>query len=489
MTPFTRLFGPRIETRFVSTISLVVAIALVSLVVVVSAEIRDLFAGELTTRVNLALLALEHTYPEAPFSPGAIPEGVHYVAARGPRGEVRVVAPGYGGPVHLPAAPAAPDSALVKVDGGELLLFRRTRARPDGEVSLWVAVGSEGLRRRSWLVSAKIAVVGAAILISCYFLGVFLARTMLDPLDAFNTAMARVAEGQREHVLVPGAPENFGQFQESFNLMVDQIHQNREMERALLARDKMATVGQLAAAVAHETRNPLAAISSLTQLLADEVKEQPRLREYTAVVLKEVARLDDAITQLLEYARPVRGQFRETRLEPLVRDVVTLFGFEARRRGVVLALGEDLPGEGEAPRLADANQVKQLLVNLVQNALAHSPLGGEVRIDLAIDAAGLARLAVTDQGPGVSGEVRARMFEPFYSQRTGGTGLGLAIAHRIVEGHCGRIWVEDGDGEGDRRGARFVVELPALAEAPALPEDAGPAGPSPWPSARRSEPT
>lgn len=489
MRTLQQLFGPRIETRFVSTISLIVAIALVSLIVVVHAEIDKLRRNALEVEVALLARLAQETYPRR-VSPSGLPPTVVQVTTLGSAGEITTVLPGAVRPLELTRAPTTPGASSTWVDGHEMLVFSVPPGGPEHDRSTWVVCSSEDLAWQRWLVLGRIVLVGSAILISCYFLGIFLARTLLGPLARFTAALDRVGRGNLEPVLVPEAPENFGQFQQAFNVMLEQIRKNREMERALLARDKMATVGQLAAAVAHETRNPLAAISSLTQMVAEEVRENPRLREYTKVVLKEVARLDKNITHLLDYARPMRAHFELTRVDQLIRDVIVLLGFEARRQGtrLVARIPEEDAGEGaETARrwLLDGNQVKQVLVNLVANAIRASDVGGTVTVAYQTAPQGGLRLTVEDQGEGVPEGLRNRVFQPFFSATKGGTGLGLAVAHRIVEEHCGRIWVEDGEGG---RGARFVVHLPELEAPPEGHDEDLPQGPSPWPSRRRAAP-
>ncbi len=482
MSPLSRLFGPRIETRFISTISLVVAIALVALIVVVSVELRTTFSQEVGLRVALASLAAEHSYPDTAFEPARLPPGILYLEVRGARGNTSVVSPGYRGPVLLPEGLEG-SPAVVPTEQGDVLLFQRTVRDPSSPLSIWVALSERDATAALGAITLRIATVGAAILISCYFLGAFLARTLLRPLSTFTSALERVGRGDLRHMLVPGSADDFGQFSEAFNVMVDQIRKSQEMERALLARDKMATVGQLAAAVAHETRNPLAAISSLTQMLAEEVEGTPRLAQYTKVVLKEVARLDGAIGQLLEYARPPRTRFERVKVGDLLDNVAVLFGFESRRRGLVLERTGS-PREEEVPMLVDPNQITQTVVNLVANALAHSPVGGRVVIGDEFRPDGPVRVFVADQGPGVPEDLREKIFQPFFSRRSGGTGLGLAIARKIAELHCGKIWVESAGPEG---GARFVLELPRLEEPPepGAWEGDEASRPGPWPISGR----
>lgn len=508
MKVLAHLFGPRIETRFISTLSLIVAIALVSLVIVVSVQIQELSERFREDQVRLLATLSRSAYPEPMRATGLLPPELLQVTTRGPEGLAHWLAPGTRGPVILsPEDFEEGDRTGYFRTRAGLVWVRRVLGGDGGrEFETWLVFSKLALVDQQWGVMGKIVLVSAAILFSCFFLGSFLARSMLVPLERFTESMDRVAEGDLTPIMVPEAPENFGQFQEAFNVMLEQIRRNQEMERALLARDKMATVGQLASAVAHETRNPLAAISSLTQMLAEEVREDPRLREYTRVVLEEVARLDGNINHLLDYARPVQPRFQRVPVRRLVEDVQVLLGFEVRRQGVQLLTeipgvdpeggvggdpedpakgqiaGEEDPGSGvagdELVWVLDAGQIKQVLVNLVTNAVRACELGGRVRIGLDHLPGEELTLWVEDDGAGIPEEERERIFQPFYSASQGGTGLGLAVAARIVELHCGTIEVETGS---EGRGCRFAIHIPWLEEGPELPAGGTPEGPSPWP--------
>lgn len=447
---------------------------IVSLIIVVSVALRNLVTLELAGRAELIARAAFARYPGSLFPPGALPPGILALEVVGPAGRVIQVSPLVGGALAWPALPVGSAPVRTRVGHHEVLGlgFR------SGDLEARVLVAEAEEWWRTWLVVVQVGLIGLAILISSYFLALFLARTLLEPVKAFTEAMALVGRGELRPVLLGGAGSVLGQFEEAFNLMIEQIRRNQDMARALLARDKMATVGQLAAQVAHETRNPLAAISSLTQIMAEELREAPRLREYTQVILREVERIDSSVTQLLEYARPLPPCFSPTRISTLIRDVLVLFGFEARRRGVQLEALPPEGGEGGEPELlVDGNQVKQVLVNLVSNALSSTGVGGRVQIGCRYREGGGGTVWVEDDGPGVPVEIRDRIFQPFFSGRKGGTGLGLAISRRIAEHHCGTLeLVSPASG----KGARFVLELPHLDAPPEVP-GLGPSGPSPWP--------
>jgi len=231
--------------------------------------------------------------------------------------------------------------------------------------------------------------------------------------------------------------------------------------RARLAQsEKLAALGQLATAIAHEVRNPLAIMRSAAQGVAEALPgASDDVRQSCSFITTEIDRLTNVITSLLAFARPLR-------IEPRPVEVGNLFDRTQLLTSAELAAKHVRLRRDEAARLprvqADADLMAQVLLGLVANALEAVPVGAEVSLEARAEN-GAVEIAVADSGPGVPAELRARIFEPFFTTRTRGTGLGLAVARHIVEAHGGRIDV----GERSGGGARFVMRLP-IARDPAL---------------------
>ncbi len=242
-------------------------------------------------------------------------------------------------------------------------------------------------------------------------------------------------------------------------LQLRDVTEERSMTRALERVDRLASLGRMAASVAHEIRNPLTGVSLLLDDLHDRLPSGED-RGLAARALQEVERLEGIIQELLAYARVDRIEERTFRAEEVLEQSLFLLQKQARNQGVRVIFRAE-PGLPQVR--GDPEKLKQALLNLYLNALQAMPDGGELRV-LGRAAEGQVEVRVEDTGPGVPPEEAERIFEPFYTLRSGGTGLGLSIAHTIVADHGGQIVLEPKAG----RGATFVIHLPAM-----LSESAG----------------
>jgi two-component system sensor histidine kinase PilS (NtrC family) len=229
----------------------------------------------------------------------------------------------------------------------------------------------------------------------------------------------------------------------------------RRMEEQVLRARRLAIVGQLAAGVAHEIRNPLASISGSIELLRDAPQVDEENRQLMEIVLREVERLNGLVTELLEYARPRERVLGTIELDGLLQETVRVFSQDRSTSGVAVKL-ETRP----ARITGDPAQMRQVVWNLLRNAAEAMPQGGEIALSMA-DEPEWVELVISDTGSGIPAEDLERIFDPFFTTKTHGNGLGLATVHRIVTEHGGTIAVESKAGAG----TEFRVRLPAGREA------------------------
>ncbi len=250
--------------------------------------------------------------------------------------------------------------------------------------------------------------------------------------------------------------------------LIAETEAREALEIALQRTDKLITVGQLSAGLAHEIGSPLQVVNGRARALAARPDIPADIRRIAEIVANESDRITRIVEQLLTFARHTTPKRIDVGLREPVRDVVELFELEARRHAVRLEFvcDESLPLVN-----ADAGQVQQVVMNLLRNAVRATPRGGRIHVSLTTQSptGGQSEpsvcLAVEDSGEGIPDDVAAHMFEPFFTTRShsGGTGLGLAIVKSIVDAHRGTITVTPRDGGG----TRFALHFP-LAGAAAL---------------------
>ncbi len=229
----------------------------------------------------------------------------------------------------------------------------------------------------------------------------------------------------------------------------------KALEAEVLQRERLSALGNLAAAVAHEVRNPLNAISMGLQRLKMEFQPIEDRNEYshlTELILGEARRLNSIVEQFLSLARPVEIKAKALPLQEFLKELAALEEGQARQSNVRIQViaAPNLPA-----LKADPNHLTQVLLNLMLNGLQAMPEGGTLTLEAKASGNNF-RISVTDTGPGIPPENLSRIFEPYFTTKAKGSGLGLAITRRIVEAHGGTITVTNEA----RGGCRFLISLP-----------------------------
>ncbi len=253
---------------------------------------------------------------------------------------------------------------------------------------------------------------------------------------------------------------------EALGAQIGLVVENSRQYRRLQERDRLAALGQMAAGLAHEIKNPLGAIKGAAQLLGDPRAEQeldPASQEFVSIILEEVDRLDRVVGSVLDYARPSSSNPAPVDVNAVIRRTLQVLSTEPN---VDTTFSVELPDEPTLVR-ADAEQFRQVLINLIRNAQQAMNGRGEIAISVSRRAArspergtapeGDVEIAVKDSGPGMAPQVLRHVFVPFFTTKAEGTGLGLAISQRMVQQMGGVIEARSAEGSG----TTFVVVLPA----------------------------
>ncbi len=236
----------------------------------------------------------------------------------------------------------------------------------------------------------------------------------------------------------------------------DDLTEIRRLEREVRTQDRLAAVGRLAAAIAHEIRNPLTSIAGSVSMLSGVPEMNEEHRRLLDIVTRESQRLNGIITDFLAYSRTKQYRFDKVNLAQLVEDTLTLMDhrMEAEKTGITIQRRFSVT---DATTLADGDKIKQVFWNLCENAVRAMKDGG--RLTVAIESLGEDwQVSFTDTGMGMTPQQIEKIFEPFQSNFEGGTGLGLAVVYQIVQAHEGKIWARSKPGQG----TTFVLRLHRL---------------------------
>jgi signal transduction histidine kinase len=304
----------------------------------------------------------------------------------------------------------------------------------------------------------------------------FFYRWIFFPIRDLQLGVDKVAKGDFKHVIQVQSSDEIQDLAAAFNEMThrldemyaDLARQVNERSRQLVRSERLASVGFLAAGVAHEINNPLASIvfcsEALERRVVDMVAQIPPsstateeskvVIKYLKMIQQESLRCKEITSRLLEFSRGGERRREPTDLGELVQSVLDMVQHLQNRRGKDLLFNP----RQQVIALVNAQEIKSVIVNLVVNALDSMEEGGTLAIDLGMRE-GLAELVFRDTGCGMSSEVLENIFEPFYTRsRTGkGTGLGLSICHRIISQHQGEI---EAQSAGPNQGSTFFVRLP-----------------------------
>ena len=292
-----------------------------------------------------------------------------------------------------------------------------------------------------------------------------ISRGLARPIRELTGAMAVVGSGRLDHPVIATSRDEIGELARAFARMTDSLRRNvAQLERTqaqLVQSEKLASIGEMAAAVAHGLRNPLASLRAAAQVVRRH-PDAPTSGEHLDAIVEEVDRLDRRISHLLSFSRPAPYHPMPERVERLLEQLLPAVAQPMRERKIELQL--DLPGDLPSVRV-DPMQLEQALLELVSNAVDAMPGGGRLRVGAERrnggPPGGEVVIEIADTGPGIPAHVLPSVCEPFFTTRQEGTGLGLAIAKRYVEQNGGRLEIESTPGSGTRVRVRLPVEASA----------------------------
>lgn len=250
--------------------------------------------------------------------------------------------------------------------------------------------------------------------------------------------------------IVPFLNENGKPYQ--YLAIRNDITEKKKSEEMLHRQDKLAAVGQLAAGVAHEIRNPLTSMKGYAEFLQMD-EQDPQRQEFLEIILDEIDRVNNIVEEFMVLAKPKAVELEEKNIIPIVQNVVSMLKFEARKRNVKLEFDAD---EDIVQIECDENRLKQVFLNFIKNGIEAMPDGGDLMVTTEIQDENVL-ISIKDSGVGIPPETLKKIGEPFYTTKKNGNGLGLMVSFKIIESHNGKVYIESEQ----NKGTTFKILLPA----------------------------
>ncbi|MHC4664227.1 MAG: sensor histidine kinase [Planctomycetota bacterium] len=291
------------------------------------------------------------------------------------------------------------------------------------------------------------AVVGTILII---LIGLYIAHTITRPIRRFAKFADEVQAGDLDRRIILRSRDEIRDLAAAFNSMLERL---RDSESQLVEREKMAAIGTIATGMAHEIRNPLSSIRMTVQLLLRKA-EDDGLKSDMEMILREIERLSYTLSELLIFAKPPKPSKAPTDLKELIRETIAVLRPQLDHHDITVEEDfEHAPPEADV----DQNHIRQVMMNLVINAIEAMPEGGTIGIALAEENRSVI-LRVHNTGKPIPAKIGGRIFDAFFSTKAGGSGLGLAVTKIIIDGHRGEISYTSGS-----RGTEFRIVLPRSA--------------------------
>jgi two-component system, NtrC family, sensor kinase len=314
------------------------------------------------------------------------------------------------------------------------------------------------------IVTVRAVVISAAIFLVGLLIIFVITMRFIHPIERLTVAAKRIEEGNLEYRVNIDRDDEIGSLATAFDQMAERLMQReRELKQSqdtLRRADRLSSLGLLTAGLAHEIRNPLVAIRTFTQLLPERYDDVEFREGFQGLALKEVDRICGLINDLLSFARPSKPNVAPENINDVVENIARILESQAKEKNVVILREFD----AKLTKVwIDREQMKQVFMNLILNAIQAMKDGGSIVIATGVSARNNAELIreyvqveIRDTGIGIPQENLEHIFDPFFTSKDEGSGLGLAVSHRIVQEHGGFLTVKSQVG----KGTSFFVHVP-----------------------------
>ncbi len=292
-------------------------------------------------------------------------------------------------------------------------------------------------------------------------LGYIITRGITNPISSFIKGANAIASGDLNQHISLVSKDEIGSLASAFNNMASELKKMHKMQEEIRKLDRLSALGQLAAEVAHEVKNPLGIIKNSAQIFQNSSLDETKKKEIVSFIIEEAERINKVVDNFLQFARPPKTKKQKTDIIEVLNRTVQLVSDTLKKNNIEIIKEY----KDHIPLIrSDQSQLQQLFLNLILNAVEAMPEGGKLKISVRLELKRLSgqskekwiEIIFSDTGRGISNKLKNKIFEAFYTTRQHGTGLGLSISKKIVENHAGKITLESKIG----KGSNFKILLP-----------------------------
>ena len=308
-----------------------------------------------------------------------------------------------------------------------------------------------------WRITKYVLILPLIIGFIATILVFLAAKVLTDPIQRMIAVIRRVKQGRLDEQMPVENRDELGELAVAFNRMTRMLKENKELESTLAQQEKMASLGVLSSGVAHEINNPLGVILGYAGYLEKKIPEDDPNFTFIHEIKRESKRCKKIVQDLLSYSRTPKPVLASTDIPQLLRQIIDFSSNHTDLHHI--RIGQNF-ADNIPPIPADADQLRQVAINLLLNAGSASPEGSKVNVTAQLEGDKYVQITISDHGEGISEENLEKIFEPFFTTKARGTGLGLAITKQIIEMHQGQIFITSKVGQG----TTVVILLPLIRE-------------------------
>lgn len=339
------------------------------------------------------------------------------------------------------------DKKYIKIKNDYLSLFKYF---PQKEIGIEISYPLFDINKKENKISAKIIYLSFILIVISVFIFNILIYKILTPINMLIYGFDKIKQNDYNYKIEYNSDDEIGEAIKNFNIMAESLKQNKEKEKRYTNLDKIASVGRLAASLAHEIKNPLSSMAMIIDMYYEEFENIEFEKKDFELLSKEIKRINEIINTLLDFSRNDKINISRVNINYLIKEMIMLVNKKAEENNNVLKIKTDIEN---IEINADENLMKQCILNILINAIDASK-NGKITVEIKKEDVNL-YIKIEDEGKGIEPAIKEKILEPFFTTKIKGTGLGLAVVRKVLELHNFKYNIESEL----NKGTKFIITI------------------------------